>query len=314
MKEASSCSILLSETERTAAIAAVRPLRELGPNPRVRVGDDSMRSVASDCVEAVSLMKQCRYDAVGRLLSETLELRAQAIDCDASVPLLRSFEGAPEILAHIGRQLGVDGWEPSPRDSATLYANLGFAAAHVREFSEHADRITAQNTGLILPFPCPPPVSGSSSALQLPGVLLLPVDVPPLILAEYWLHECMHTELYLAEWYEGVAPASSEALLDTPWREVQRPASMLLHGSFVFSCIALFMRRHATEYQASCSGWHLSATPGRRIPYSSINEAIELRMAQVSAALSLLRKNAHYSEIGARASEACEKMLEAARR
>ena len=312
MNHACSCSKLLSDTERTAAIAAVRPLRDLGPNPRLRIGDDSMRSVARDCVEAVSHLKQCRNDAVDRLFSETLELRALGIDCEASVPVLPSFDGGPEILVQLGRQLGVDGWEPTPCESSTLHANLRFAAAYIRDFSEHAARLTAQNTGIIRPFRCAPPVSGSSSALQLPGVLLLPVDVPALILAEYWLHECLHTELYLAEWYEGVAPARSEALLDTPWREVQRPASMLLHGSFVFSCIALFMRRYLVEYESSCAGWHLSATPGQRVPYASMNAAIGHRIAQVNEALKQLRKNAAYSEIGARAANSCEKVLEAA--
>lgn len=160
------------------------------------------------------------------------------------------------------------------------------------------DEVVGINTGFIVPFLCKPPSIGSGSALQVPGALLLPAGVPPVILAECWIHEALHTELYLAEWLEGFPPASSMTDLPTPWRTVKRPAALLLHGAYVFGALLDFMDKMRNAYSQVSPQWELSATKGNRVAIRSFQDVMLFRKRQVMEALQCLSGTATLSEYG----------------
>ncbi len=64
--------------------------------------------------------------------------------------------------------------------------------------------------------------------------------VGALRLAEGIAHECMH--LLLTEWESvGAFVAEIGAMMHSPWRGTARPVQGVLHGTFVFVCIAAFL-------------------------------------------------------------------------
>lgn len=66
--------------------------------------------------------------------------------------------------------------------------------------------------------------------------------VGALRLAEGIAHEGMH--LLLTEWESaGAFVAETGAVMHSPWRGTARPAQGVLHGTFVFVCIAAFLSR-----------------------------------------------------------------------
>lgn len=73
-----------------------------------------------------------------------------------------------------------------------------------------------------------------------PGVVL--VSIPPpgpvgdLRLAEGIIHEAMHHHLSALE--ANLPLVREQCLLHSPWRGTERPAGGVLHGLFVFACVA----------------------------------------------------------------------------
>lgn len=73
-----------------------------------------------------------------------------------------------------------------------------------------------------------------------PGIVL--VSIPPqgpvgdLRLAEGIIHEAMHHSLSALE--ANVTLVRQQRLLHSPWRGTDRPAGGVLHGLFVFACVA----------------------------------------------------------------------------
>lgn len=73
-----------------------------------------------------------------------------------------------------------------------------------------------------------------------PGIVL--VSIPPqgpvgdLRLAEGIIHEAMHHHLSALE--ANVTLVRGQRLLHSPWRDTLRPAGGVLHGLFVFACVA----------------------------------------------------------------------------
>lgn len=71
---------------------------------------------------------------------------------------------------------------------------------------------------------------------------LVLISIPPsgpvgdLRLAEGVIHEAMHHHLSALE--VDVALVHEQALLYSPWRDVDRPAGGVLHGLFVFACVS----------------------------------------------------------------------------
>ncbi|HNW18765.1 MAG TPA: HEXXH motif-containing putative peptide modification protein [Sphingorhabdus lacus] len=76
---------------------------------------------------------------------------------------------------------------------------------------------------------------------------LILVSMPPaspvgdLRLAEGIIHEAMHHNLSALE--ETVCLVATEARSYSPWKECDRPASGVLHGLYVFGCIAYALRQ-----------------------------------------------------------------------
>lgn len=228
----------------------------------------------------------------------------EALSCMSPTGQLSDRRWHP-CLGVIGEQLGVASWLPTSEAIETLPGALRSAwdlLASDGDFGPFAEVVTAF-TGVVFPFRCLLPESGSSSALQLPGLLLLPSGVPDVLLAECWLHEALHTELHLAEWLSGQPLAASDVDLPTPWRTVHRPAAMLLHGAYVFSVVAQFMAANRDEYERSAGRWHLSATRGELVPYRDSRSAFRFRARQVASAVSELERSADVSDYGRRAIE-----------
>ena len=86
-------------------------------------------------------------------------------------------------------------------------------------------------------------VSHSETSLGTTILLSIPLDVPlaRLRLSEAVVHEAMH--LNLSAFEEAIPLVESFELLFSPWRSIPRKAGGVLHGLYVFSCIARFMER-----------------------------------------------------------------------
>lgn len=158
--------------------------------------------------------------------------------------------------------------------------------------------LVRKNTGLIVPFPSRFPESGSGTSKILPGCLMLPSGAPTPILAECWLHECMHTELYLGEWLTGQELATSDHPVRSPWRTTTRSANLLLHGCFVFVNVAKFIRMFEKHYISIAGSWHLSAAKGEIISVSDVENVCNFRIRQVKEALQILKTEAKFSAFG----------------
>lgn len=77
--------------------------------------------------------------------------------------------------------------------------------------------------------------------------------VGALRLAESVVHEAMHLRLTNEEGREPFV-ASPAASSHSPWRRESRPVQGVLHGLFVFACIARFMRGLRTCPRLTCEG------------------------------------------------------------
>jgi HEXXH motif-containing protein len=194
--------------------------------------------------------------------------------------------------------LGAGGFQPTNPEQLAAFLDTLNQARDLIDSLPKSQEVVRLNTGLIVPYRCKPPSVGSGSALQMPGALLLPAGVPAVVLAECWIHESLHTELHLAEWFEGVPPASAATNLPTPWRTVERPAALLLHGAYVFSSLLSFIDAMRELYSQVSSEWHLSATRGTQIPIKNVQEVIAFRKRQILEALQKLDQAASYTQYG----------------
>jgi hypothetical protein len=194
--------------------------------------------------------------------------------------------------------LGAGGFQPINPEQLDSFLDTLKQALDLIDSLPELREVVRLNTGLIVPFLCNPPSVGSGSALQMPGALLLPAAVPAVVLAECWIHESLHNELHLAEWYEGVPPASAATDLPTPWRTVERPAALLLHGAYVFSSLLRFMHPMKKAYGEVPSEWRLSATRGAQIPINNVQEVMAFRKQQILEALQNLDGVASFTPYG----------------
>ena len=82
-------------------------------------------------------------------------------------------------------------------------------------------------------------------------LLSVPPDVPSarLRLSEEVVHEAMHLNLSALE--EAVPLVRSSELLHSPWRSTLREPGGVLHGLYVFGCLARFMERLLTSEELS---------------------------------------------------------------
>ena len=84
-------------------------------------------------------------------------------------------------------------------------------------------------------------VSHSEPALGNTILLSIPPEGPltGLRLSEEVVHEAMH--INLSKYEEAIPLVKSFALMFSPWRSTPREARGVLHGLYVFSCVAQFM-------------------------------------------------------------------------
>jgi HEXXH motif-containing protein len=213
------------------------------------------------------------------------------------VAISKTSEGFPGMCA-VADSLGASGFQPPVQNQLSEFLEVLDQARKIVSTLPEYHEMVLKNTGFIVPFLCKPPSVGSGSALQIPGALLLPANVPAVVLAECWIHEALHTELHLAEWLEGVPPACATNDLPTPWRTVKRPASLLLHGAYVFSSLLKFINAMSSAYNQVPSHWHLSATRGTQILVNNVKETMDFRKSQIVEALQCLNSAASFTHYG----------------
>ncbi len=201
-------------------------------------------------------------------------------------------------ISTVADMLGAGGFQVPDRNEIEIFMRSLRRAHEMIASIPKFDEVVGFNTGFIVPFLCKPPSIGSGSALQMPGALLLPAGVPPVVIAECWIHEALHTELHLAEWLEGSPPASCAIDLPTPWRTFKRPAALLLHGAYVFSSLLAFMDAMRDAYAQVPPQWQLSATKGARIAIHNIHDVMIFRKRQILEALQILSQAGVFSEYG----------------
>jgi HEXXH motif-containing protein len=243
------------------------------------------------------------------------ELAVETVPFEDAVVLVAGRKGmhdaiSPRIIAALSRHLGGDPARAPALPSMRAHVDELETAARLIAATAIGVEVVRLNSGLVLPFPCAPPESGSGTSRALPGVLMLPTGVPAAIYAECWLHECVHTELMLAEWMTGGDLATSPTPLPTPWRTVARPANLLLHGCMVFATVVRFMRAAAAHYEQAPGDWLLSAARGDRVRARDVAAASALRLAQVREAMRTLRDHAEFTEVGRRVAAAVSASLD----
>lgn len=143
----------------------------------------------------------------------------------------------------VGAQIAADGLRPagvSP-DSRSLF----FAAAQVLAENAELENIVVARTTSIYVLEAAPGYDISHSEPHWPDRIFVSVPerhdrLGALRLAESVIHEAMHLHLTLFEQHTPLV-ADVEGEVPSPWREAPRPYGGVLHGLFVFCCIARFL-------------------------------------------------------------------------
>lgn len=302
-------SCVLDDSERELALAEVRALARMAQVDRLPVPFGSFADLAARCAIAVTQVRSRPGPPAGESMPRFALPGCAEVAFDGSPVLVIGRTGDDDVhtAGFVAEVSGPLGGEPGRRDSIPV------VESHVRECRAAAALLTGWdpgrgvvrgNSGVIVPFPCTAPESGSGTSRTMPGVLMLPTGVPAPIYAECWLHECLHTELILAEWMTGGDLVRSPRPLPTPWRTVDRPANLLLHGSFVFATVARFMRDRAADYERISPDWLLSAARGRTVRACDVIAASDFRLAQVREAMQTLRGHASFTSFGRRVEDA----------
>lgn len=311
-KARDSAGCVLDDAEREAALGEVGALARMARIDSVDLPAGSFAEAAIRCAAAVIQVRAGQAVAPAGLVDRFDRLGCRAVTVDGS-PVVVCGAAAPEdaltprFIAELWRSLGGE----TAKD-----AEIPSLASHVDQFRSAVSllpswsrEVVTRNSGLVVPFPCVPPESGSGTSRTLPGVLMLPTGVPAPLYAECLLHECLHTELILAEWLTGGDLAHCDSPLPTPWRTVDRPANLLLHGCFVFANVARFMRDRAADYESMPPSWLLSAARGKSVRACDAGSASDFRLAQVREAMQTLRARASFTPVGRRVESAVDSAL-----
>ena len=296
---------LLSDVERKQALSKILDLvrLKLGVNLKFEYVAQEFPRLSLACAQTIFSMsgyarnKNIEFNNCLDKMSSKL-----VIESDHEIFILNrqnKLESENEIwLDFFWKYLGGGG------SSSNLYPSLiqlkkeMAEALLVIQQLEFGGDLIRQNTGLVVPFPCTFPESGSGTSKVLPGCLMLPSGVPIPMLAECWLHECIHTELYLAEWLSGQELATSDGPVSSPWRTTNRSANLLLHGCFVFYNVAKFIRLARQHYVSIEGAWQLSAAKGKVISVSEVENVCNFRIEQVKEALKILGSRVTFSKFG----------------
>lgn len=296
---------LLTEVERKQALSKILDLVQLklGVNFEFEYSAKEFPRLSLACAKTIFGMSgyagKQNIDLVNCLDKICSKLVVQS---DHEIFILsrpNKLDSANEIwLDFLWKYLGGDGSSSSVAPSLIQLKKEMAEALLVIEQLEFGADLIRQNTGLVVPFPCAFPESGSGTSKLLPGCLMLPSGAPIPMLAECWLHECIHTELYLAEWLSGQELATSDSPVSSPWRTTARSANLLLHGCFVFYNVAKFIRLARRHYLSIEGAWQLSAAKGKVIAVSEVDNVCNFRIEQVREALKILGSRVTFSPFG----------------
>jgi hypothetical protein len=230
-------------------------------------------------------------------------------DMSAFVRLLKgvlSDDGCPEDISQsqymcngfsyqvpfkIGSYLNLDVWDWTVIDSAERYTKwnkslaasiglfqsiepaiipaIGELASHILILESHGDS------------------HGSMSPRSLIGNVFLPEIEDFSIVSECLIHECLHQYLYRIEHCGRifVNDEGTKELYYSPWKDIPRPLTMVLHGAFVFTGVCLF-------YESLISNRILESRS------SEFLSRLTTRHSQVVLALDVLRRNNHMTGFG----------------
>ncbi len=129
---------------------------------------------------------------------------------------------------------------------------------------------------------------GSMSPRSLIGNIFLPEIDDSSIVSECLIHECLHQYLYRIEHCGQIFFESqgTKELYYSPWKDVPRPLTMVLHGAFVFTGVCMFYDR------LLCN---------ETLPLSSLEflNRLRKRYSQVFLALEVLKRNNYLTDFGA---------------
>ncbi len=128
---------------------------------------------------------------------------------------------------------------------------------------------------------------GSASREGALGLVFLPGDCAQDQLVECLLHEAMHQLLFRLEECGEIfeAGTTEEAIFYSPWRHDPRPLRMLLHGAFVFTCVADLYRSE-------------KAAEGLRLSNEECARRSFYRASQSRLALDVLKTHARMTRLG----------------
>ena len=164
---------------------------------------------------------------------------------------LVSAERVPPQHALIN--LAERGLEPRPRESSS--DAIFFAAERLVKVVPSLHRAVLENVdGIGVIGSSGDDYDASHSEPAWPGWIFVSLPPPdargPLRLAEGIIHEAMH--LALTRFEDSSPLAASEARLYSPWKNEQRVAAGILHGLYVFICLACYFRQ-LTTYEPTSS-------------------------------------------------------------
>lgn len=128
---------------------------------------------------------------------------------------------------------------------------------------------------------------GSMSPKSLTGTVYLPELQDSTLIAECFVHECLHQYLYRLEHVSSlfIDNEGLNELYYSPWKNEPRPLIMVLHGAFVFTGVLMF-------YHELCH---------KDLPDEFIKvfkERIAYRCSQVKIALDVLASNNKLTKFG----------------
>lgn len=296
---------LLTKVERKQALSKILDLVRLKSeiNSKFEYVDQDLTQLSLVC--AKTILSMSGYAGNKKIeFVDSLDNMCSKLDIESNHEIFilsRQNEAkySNEIwLSFLWKYLGGDGSSLKIAPSLTQLKNAMAEALLIIQQLEFGSDLIKRNTGLVVPFPCTSPGSGSGTSKLLPGCLMLPSGVPIPLLAECWFHECMHTELYLAEWLSGQELATSDEPVISPWRTSNRSANLLLHGCFVFCNVVKFIRLARQHYLSIEGPWQLSAAKGKVISVSDVENVCDFRVKQVKEALETLGRRATFSLFG----------------
>jgi hypothetical protein len=128
---------------------------------------------------------------------------------------------------------------------------------------------------------------GSMSPKSIMGSVFLPEIDDSTLIAECFIHECLHQYLYRLEHVSNLFENTDgiDELYYSPWKDEPRPLIMVLHGAFVFTGVIMFYIELSKK-----------DLPTKYI--NTFKERIVYRYTQVNLALNVLSNNNKFTKFG----------------